>query len=329
MTALGHVLVPAGAALSDPPAGTLTGTGAVATRSPDTASACQWVDVIARTRQEIERVCDDTGAPRELALHALDIDELARVDHHPEGAILVVMRVPCADEGVAVETPLRTVALSVILMNDSVLTIASAKLDVVACAVRVRPRMVRSSAGILIALVLATADRYLDHLRGIDAAVNDLETTLQQSLRNEELRLLLGHQKSLVHFRIGIRSNLIMLERLAKDARVFSTSDERELLDDAMVEMRQAAEMTTVSSDILGEMMDAFASIISNNLNGMMKVMTALMIVIAVPSMVAAFYGMNVSLPGQHYAGAFNVVVLCALGAACALMVFFRRGRWL
>ena len=274
-------------------------------------------------------MCDETGAPRELAFHALDIDELARVDHHPDGAILVVLRVPFADEGARAETPLRTVALSAILMDDSVLTLAASKLDVVAGAVLVRPRMVRSSAGILIALILATADRYLEHLRGIDAAVNDLENTLQQSLRNEELRRLLGHQKSLVHFRIGIRSNLIMLERLARDTRVFSTSDERELLDDAMVEMRQAAEMTTVSSDILGEMMDAFASIISNNLNGMMKAMTALMIFIAVPSMVAAFYGMNVSLPGQHYAGAFIVVVLGALIAACALVVFFRRGRWL
>ena len=214
-------------------------------------------------------------------------------------------------------------------MRDRVVTIAPVKLDVVDSAMRMRSRMVRSSAGIVIALILATADRYLDHLRGIDAAVSDLENKLQQSLRNEELRSLLGHQKSLVHLRIGIRSNLIMLERLAKDARVFSTPGESELLDDAMVEMRQAAEMTTVSSDILGEMMDAFASIISNNLNGMMKVMTALMIVIAVPSMVAAFYGMNVSLPGQHYAGAFIVVVLGAVAAACALMVFFRRGRWL
>lgn len=296
---------------------------------PPERSGCGWVNKIARNKQDIERVCDETGAPRELAFHALDIDELARVDHHPEGAILVVMRVPCADEAVLVDTPLRTVSLSAILMKDSVLTIASAKLDVVACAARVRPRTVRSSAGIIIALVLATADRYLEHLRGIDAAVNKLENTLQQSSRNEELRRLLGHQKSLVHFRIGIRSNLIMLERLAKDTRVFSTAEERELLDDAMVEMSQAAEMTNVSSNILGEMMNAFASMISNNLNGTMKVMTALMIVIAVPSMVAAFYGMNVSLPGQHYGGAFFVVVLSALAAASALMVFFRRGRWL
>ena len=120
-----------------------------------------------------------------------------------------------------------------------------------------------------------------------------------------------------------------MLERLAKDTRVFSTPEERELLDDAMVEMHQAAAMTTVSSDILGEMMDAFASIISNNLNVVMKVMTALMIVIAVPSMVAAFYGMNVALPGQHDAGAFLVIVVLALAAAFAMVVGFRRARWL
>lgn len=290
---------------------------------------CKWVDVIVQTQEEIERVCDETGAPRELACHALDIDELARVDHHPDGAILVVMRVPLAAPGSAPETPLRTVALCALLLSDRVVTIAPVKLDVVTSAARVRPRTVSSSAGIVIALVLATADSYLEHLREIDAAVSELENRLQQSSRNEELRSLLGHQKSLVHFRNGIRSNLIMLDRLATDARVFSTPGESELLDDAMVEMRQAAEMTRVSSDILGAMMNAFASIISNNLNRVMKVMTALMIVIAVPSMMAAFYGMNVTLPGQHYAGAFVVVVCAALLISVGIMALFRRGRWL
>ena len=109
MSALGQILVPTAPGRSEPSVRTLTGTGVVAARTPGTAGACEWVDVVARTRQEIERICDQTGAPRELACHALDIDELARVDHHPEGAIRVVLRVPCADEGAGPEAPLRTV----------------------------------------------------------------------------------------------------------------------------------------------------------------------------------------------------------------------------
>ena len=93
---------------------------------------CQWIARVARTPQEIERICDETGAPRELALHALDVDELARVDHHPEGAILVVMRVPSADDGA--DAPLRTIALSAILMGNRVVTIAPAALEVGASA---------------------------------------------------------------------------------------------------------------------------------------------------------------------------------------------------
>lgn len=291
--------------------------------------ACEWVGRVASTPQEIELICDETGAPRELARHALDVDELARVDHHPQGAILVIMRVPSVDEGS--DLPVRTIPLSAILMGDRVLTIAPAELEVVAAA---RTSLLGagssgSRAGVLIALVLATADRYLEHLRAIDAAVSVLETKLQASSRGEELRRLLAHQKSLVHFRTGIGSNLIMLERLARDTHVFSEAADRELLDDAMVEMRQAAEMTTVSSAILGEMMHAFASIISNDLNVVMKVMTALMIVIAVPSMIAALYGMNVELPGQHHPRAFVMVAGTALAAAGAIVVLFRRARWL
>jgi magnesium transporter len=291
------------------------------------ACAYEWIDRVARTPEEIERLCEETGAPWELARHALDVNELARVDHHPDGAILVVMRVPSAPDGADAE--LRTIALSVILMRDRVVTIAPAKLDVVTSVALARSRAVRSPAVTLIALVLAVADRFLDHLHAIEEAVSALETKLQSSLRNEELRGLLGHQKSLVHFRIGIASNLIMLERLAKDARVFSTPEQRELVDDAMVEMRQAAEMTTVSSDILGEMMDAFASIISNNLNVVMKIMTAVTIVIAVPSMVASFYGMNVALPGQYAPRAFEVLIALACAMALGMVILFRRARWI
>ncbi len=291
--------------------------------------ACEWVGRVASTPQEIEHICDETGAPQELARHALDVNELARVDHHPQGAILVIMRVPSVDEGFG--QPVRTIPLSAILMGERVLTIAPVELEIVAAA---RTSLLRvgssgSRAGVLIALVLATADRYLEHLRAIDAAVSVLETKLEASSRNEELRLLLGHQKSLVHFRTGIGSNLIMLERLARDTHVFSEAADRELLDDAMVEMRQAAEMTTVSSAILGEIMHAFASMISNDLNAVMKVMTALMIVIAVPAMIAGLYGMNVELPGQHHRGAFIMVAGVAFAAASAIVVVFRRARWL
>ncbi len=290
--------------------------------------ACEWLDRVASTPQEIERICAETGAPPELALHALDADELARVDHHPGGAILVVMRVPSADH--VGDEPIRTIPLSAILIGDRIVTLLPAELGVVSAA---RASLVRmrseSRAGVLIALVLASADQYLTHLRAIEAAVSVLEAKLQASSRNEELRRLLAHQKSLVHFRTGIGSNLIMLERLGRDTRIFSEPADLELLDDALVEMRQAAEMTAVSSTILGEMMHALASVISNDLNVVMKIMTALMIVIAVPSMVAAFYGMNVELPGQHHGRAFLIVAGAAFAAAGTIVVVFRRARWL
>jgi magnesium transporter len=284
------------------------------------ASPPRWHHFPVRTIEDVQRVCSVTGIPADLAGDALDLDELARIDHHPSGAILVVLRAPVRHEP---QGHVRTTALSVVIGRDSVVTMAAPELDI-------EPRDgAGSPLRVLARLLLIVADRFIVELRAIDAAVNVLETELQASLRNSELRGLLMHQKSLVHFRTAIASNMILLDRLGHDARFRADDTEAELLDDAIVEMRQAAEMTRVSSDILGEMMDAFASIISNNLNVVMKVMAALTIVIAVPSLVAALYGMNVALPGQHSSSAFVVIATASGFVAAALVLLFRKIRWL
>jgi len=289
-----------------------------------------WVHATVKTREDVEKLCQRTGAPPELARHALDTDELSRVDRDVSGAMLVVLRAPSVRR--APRTPLKTTALSVVLTRGFVVTMASPDLDLdvkaAGAAVGVQPDEV-SPVRVLVGLVLATADRFLHHLQLLDAAVTELEGELQVSLRNAELRGLLTHQKSLVHFRTALGSNMIMLERLARDVHVRATDEERELLDDAIVEMRQAAETAKVASDILGEMMDAFASIISNNLNVVMKVMTALTIIIAVPSMMAAFYGMNVALPAQHSEHAFALIASVSVVVVGLIAVVFRRARWL
>jgi magnesium transporter len=296
--------------------------GGAQARIPCVATPTRWFHAEVSTMSDVERVCAETGAPIGLARHALDSDELARIDHDASGAVLVVLRAPVGKLGDREQ--LRTTALSVLLMPGAVMTLAAPGLaiDVHSAASH------RAPVGILAGLVLMVAESFLEHLRAIEVVVNDLEAELQASLRNAELRGLLEQQKSLVHFRTAIASNMILLDRLLKDPHLQGDEAEREILDDAIVEMRQAAEMTNVASNILGEMMDAFASIISNNLNVVMKVMTAVMIMIAVPSLMAALYGMNVPLPGQNMPQMFGAILVVNALVVGALIVVFRRMRW-
>jgi len=173
------------------------------------------------------------------------------------------------------------------------------------------------------------ADACLRGLREINAGVENLEDELKRSLRNEEVLGLLNFQKSLTFFATGLKANELVLERLQRVPTLHWADQDQELLDDVRVELRQAIEMVDIADHVLSDMMDAFASIVSNNLNSVMKVLTSVTIMLAVPTLIASIYGMNVGLPGAHSPLAFaGLIALCGV-AAGALFVVFRRRNWL
>jgi magnesium transporter len=175
-------------------------------------------------------------------------------------------------------------------------------------------------------VLLETATRYLTYLREINRAVDHVEDQLQKSTRNRELLQLLKYQKSLVYFTTALHSNEVMMERLQR-MRMFNQYDEDEdLLEDVITENQQAIQVTNINAEILSGMMDAFASIISNNLNVVMKALAAITIVINVPAIVAAFYGMNVQLPGEDHPLAFLTVFgISILLSGIAVIIFYKR----
>jgi magnesium transporter len=175
-------------------------------------------------------------------------------------------------------------------------------------------------------VLLETATRYLTYLRAINRAVDHVEDQLQKSTRNRELLQLLKYQKSLVYFTTALHSNEVMMERLQR-MRMFNQYEEDEdLLEDVITENQQAIQVTNINAEILSGMMDAFASIISNNLNVVMKALAAITIVINVPAIVAAFYGMNVNLPGEQHPLAFVFVLGISLAlTSIAAFIFYKR----
>ena len=158
-------------------------------------------------------------------------------------------------------------------------------------------------------LLLLTAQRYLFHLADINRAVDGAEDRLQRSLRNQELLELLRYQKSLVYFTTALKANELMLQRLQRSRMFDAYPDDEDLLEDALTEMQQAIEVVGITGSILAGMMDAFASIISNNLNAVMKFLASVTIVLSFPTILASLYGMNVALPGGDSRHAFAALL--------------------
>jgi len=151
---------------------------------------------------------------------------------------------------------------------------------------------------------------------------------LQASTQNKELLELLKYQKSLTYFATALRSNEVMMERLQRMQMFNQYEEDQDLLEDVLTENQQAIQMANIYSEILAGLMDAFASIISNNLNVVMKALAALTIILNMPVIVASFYGMNVDLPGEGHPWSFVIILaISILLSIVAIFIFYKR-KW-
>jgi len=269
------------------------------------------------------------GIPGDLLAHASDLDERPRV-HHENGVLLVVVNYPFRQRPSAA-VPFVTSPLTVFVAGPVIVTVSPRAVEFIEplAAGTVAGLDTSQPTGFILTLLWQLADEYLDCVREINASVDRLEDSLRQSLRNEEVIGLLDCQKSLTYFATAMRANELVLDRLQRPAMLSWSDADRDLLEDVLIEVRQAIEMADISENILSQMMDAFASIVSNNLNSVMKVLTSVTIVLAIPTLVASLYGMNLRLPGADRPLAFAGIVVLCLALCGALVLLFRRRNWL
>ncbi|MEG0754247.1 MAG: magnesium transporter CorA family protein, partial [Angelakisella sp.] len=189
-----------------------------------------------------------------------------------------------------------TMPMGIILTPNYVITIALRSHQVITeiAEGKVKNISTHLRTRFLLALLLRIATRYLTYLKQIDKISSNTERQLHKSMRNKELIQLLGLEKSLVYFSTSLKGNEITLEKILRGRIIKLYDEDQDILEDVLIEVKQAIEMCNIYSSILSGMMDAFASIISNNLNIVMKVLTSLTIVMAIPTIVSSFYGMNI-----------------------------------
>jgi magnesium transporter len=229
------------------------------------------------------------------------------------------------------DIPYTTIPLGIMIKGNVIVTICRYEKEMFKVLANGKYRLLKTGKRYRFALYifLETATRYLAHLREINRMTETIEDQLQKSTRNRELMELLKYQKSLTYFSTALRSNEVMMERVQRTQIFNYYEEDQDLLEDVLTENQQAIQMTSISTEILSSMMDAFASIISNNLNSVMKALAALTIILNLPTVVAAFYGMNVALPGEGHPLAFLTVIGIAVGlTAMATYIFYKRD-WL
>lgn len=288
-------------------------------------SGC-WVCVTDPTQAEIERT-EKLGIPHDYITYSLDVDESSRTEREDDGVTLILLRIPYF-HGKKMDIPYTTIPMGIILTPNMIITVcrwSNIILDEFTLG-KIRTLTTTKRNRFILRVLLATATKYLGYLREINKTVDQIEDQLQASMRNKEVMELLKYQKSLVYFTTSLKSNELMLERLQRSQIFRMFPEDEELLEDVITENQQAIEMTNVSRDILTSMMDAFASIISNNLNVVMKFLTSITIVLSIPTIVTSFFGMNVPLPFSEspFAPLYIILIFITLGIG-VVIIFIRR----
>ncbi|MDR1894091.1 MAG: magnesium transporter CorA family protein [Spirochaetales bacterium] len=293
--------------------------------SPNVVKGC-WIDARNVTPEDLRILEKDYKIAPELLTDIMDQDEQARIEKEEEYTAIIV-RLPVWDD--TYEVAFLTLPLGIILFSDKIVTICQGSSGALSdlASNRLRGFSLSNKSAFVLNLLGRAAFAFLRALKELNKRTSAIQQELQRSIKNNELIQLLSIQKSLVYFTTSLTTNELLLEKLQKSPLLRFKEDEKDLLEDVLTENKQAIEMSKIHSSILTGTMDAFASVISNNLNIVMKRLTIVSIVLMIPTLITSFYGMNVDLPFQNSHIAVLAITALSLVAALAGAILLNTDR--
>lgn len=281
-----------------------------------------WIAMTSPNEAEIQAVAQRYALDAETLAAALDIDESSRVETE-DNYTMVLVKIPITDKHSENEL-YSTIPMSIILTDGVVITVCSDDTPILRqfAEGKVRDFQTHMKSRFILQILYKTALLYLQYLRVIDRKSDEVEYKLYKSTQNRELIELLKLEKSLVYFTTALRSNEVVLEKLLRNQTIKKYPEDENLLEDVIIENKQAIEMARVSSGILGNLMDAFASVISNNLNRVMKTLAIITIVITIPTMIFSALGMNINLAAAPFvSNEYSFLIWVGLSVLLSLIV--------
>jgi magnesium transporter len=286
-----------------------------------------WVDVQRPSADELAVVSRETGIDLDYLSYPLDPDERSRFERE-DGQLLIIMQTSYR-LGETSDIPFDTVPLGIMHTDHCLVTVCAQENPVVKDLVSGLMKTVHTAKKnrLTLQLFLRNAQRFLIDVRQINKQVDRTEDRLESSTQNKELLELLRLEKSLVYFMTALKANELMMERVKRD-RIFEMYEEdADLLDDVLIENLQAIEMVGIASNILTSMSGTFASVINNNVNQVVKLLTVTTILVAIPTLITGVFGMNVPIPLQAHPYMFGVVLALMFGVSGLLAFLFYKWR--
>ena len=282
-----------------------------------------WINLVNPSENEIKKVCENVQIQEDFIRDALDFEEKARIDQEDDdNTILFVVDVPVTEKGEEGEVIYSTMPLGMIVVRDDFfITVSLRKNKIIEPFEKrkIKNFQTYKKTRFIFQILYLNSSFYLNYLKQINKETEIAEYILKNSMRNKELLRMLTLEKGLVYFTTSLKSNELVMEKTLRGKIIKLYEEDEEILEDAITENRQAIEMAQIYNNILSGTMDAYASIISNNLNGVMKTLTSITIILAVPTMISSFWGMNVGLPLQD--NPFGFIVMISISIILTLIV--------
>ena len=262
--------------------------------------AGSWINVINPSGEELEKISSWIKWDVDILKSSLDIDERSRIEHEDKN-FMVIINLPLLDD----EGQFDTLPCSMVFTHKNMVTLCSRENRILGSFTKATANTfdTKNPTKMLLSILYKATQFYLRYLKIINRKTESIEYSLRNTTNNKELFQLMEIQKSLVYFTTALRDNQLVLQKLIRMVKAKSISsilqfsdDDIDLLEDIMIENKQAIEMVDMHRTILESMMDGFASVINNNVNQVMKFLAAITIILSIPTMLASFWGMNVNL---------------------------------
>ena len=286
-----------------------------------------WINLIAPSDKEIKEVCEKINIKEDFIKYSLDNEEKARIDKEDDDTILFIVDVPIIEKENETEI-YSTMPIGMIVVRDDYFITVSLKENEIIKEIEksVSKNIITYKKSRLIFQILfQNAAKFLQLLKQINKETEIAENVLKKSMQNKELLKLLNLEKSLVYFTTSLKSNEVVMEKTLKGKIIKLYDEDEDILEDAIIENKQAIEMAKIYSDILNGTMDAYASIISNNLNGVMKFLTSITIILSIPTMIASFWGMNVRVPMQDNPLGFVIIMTFSILLGVLVTIWLKK----
>lgn len=290
-----------------------------------------WVNITPPFNPDaLKALSEEQNIPLDYLLDSLDIDERSRFELEDDVLFIVLKASLPNDHGTQNEPSFITIPIGIVLTQKNIFTISAYDSIITQDMAKNKIRNLdpKDPHQFILKIFERNVFYYLQHLNELNNNRAIFEQKMVKDLNNEKLFQLMNIEKSLVYFATSLRTNEVMMTRLNRTKTIPFTEEQVDFLEDIVIDNSQALEMANIYTNILSSTMDTFASIISNNMNSIMRRLTSVTLILMVPTLVASLYGMNVKLPLSNNAYAFPIIVGISLVCVAITSIYFRKNKW-